>query len=225
MRKKILESSNYFTENFNANIYCDIALENYFLTKDVYKKILDASDPCDEYLTNYDYYHSKQIICTVFSQMCIESLLNDFIVEFLTKNEIDSFYDKLSIQDKIKFIAKFILNKKVKTDGILFNCLSLTTKNRNANIHNKSILISYKEFHAKEKEFKNIKLNKNDFQELFVLAKQSIIAIIETANFLSIPKPGYCTLLDMLFIGEYGKDTDLRNMAVKEFKIAVNTSI
>lgn len=226
MRKKIIDYDYAFKINFNANIYCDIALENYFLTKSTYEEIMKAKNTCGEYLDRLDYYQGKQIACTVFSQMCIEALLNDFASDYLTRKEIEDFFDKLDIQKKIKFIAKFILHKKIRTDGVLFNNIKIMTKNRNESIHNKSKIITNDEYIAMEEKLGEQELNNNDFREFFILAKQSISAIIETAKFLSNPSND-ALIVEMLFIGQYDNNAqrELRNKAVKEFNIKLDPSI
>ena len=218
MRKKIINYHEEFAYGCNAELYCDIALENYYQFMSIYDKLIASSDLMDEYLSVDYSMFKKYINCIVFSQMCIESMLNYYISLYLDKKTSEEIFDKLNPKQKLIFISKMIHNRKINKGTQLFDSVGTVVKNRNILVHNKTKYMKYSE----EVGFDEDDLRK-DLKEDFNIMKKAIIAIIETASFLENAKQENY-LLEMLFICDANRleEQKYREQAVKDFKIRMS---
>ena len=218
MRKKIVNYNEEFAYNCNAEIYCDTALESYYNYESIYQQLLKSTDFEDDYLKVMDKLDKNFINCIVYSQMCIESLLNYYILLYLDKETSEEIFDKLNIKQKLIFISKVLFNKKINKGTLLFDSVGILVKKRNELVHNKTKYMKYSD----EPEY-NLEDLKQDISEKFKIIRKAIIAIIQTATFLEDNKhENY--MLEMLFLCDAEKleEQKYREMAVKDFKIKMS---
>ena len=104
-------NSNSFISFNNTKMYCDIALENYYYVKKLYKELIELKELDEFSLNKMIDFDKKAAISIVFSQMCIESLLNDYATKFFEQKELNDIFDKLSVKEKLVFVSTVILGK------------------------------------------------------------------------------------------------------------------
>ena len=80
MRKKRVDYNKEFSYGCNAELYCDVSLESYYTFESLYNKLINSDNFDDYYMLVIDDLNKNFINCIVYSQMCIESLLNYYIL-------------------------------------------------------------------------------------------------------------------------------------------------
>lgn len=218
MRKKIRNYNEEFAYDCNAEIYCDTSLESYYNYKSTYQQLLKSADFEDDFIKVADSLNKDFINCIVYSQMCIESLLNYYILLYLDKETSEEIFDKLNIKQKLTFISKVLFNKKINKGTLLFDSVGILVKKRNKLVHNKTKYMKYSD----EPDY-NLEDLKKDISEEFKIIRKAIIAIIQTATFLEDNRhENY--MLEMLFLchAEKLEEQKYREMAVKDFKIKMS---
>lgn len=218
MRKKRVDYDKEFLYGCNAELYCDVSLESYYNFEELYNKLLKSDNFDDEYLLFADDLNKYFINCIVYSQMCIESLLNYYILLYLDKDTSEEIFDKLNIKQKLIFISKVLFNKNIDKGKLLFDSVGFVMKNRNEFVHNKTHYMKYSD----EPQIEDFDFKK-DIMEDYRKIKKSIIAIIETASFLENKKQENY-LLEMLFLCDAEKLEKQKNRekAVKDFRIKMS---
>ena len=218
MRKKIIDYNKEFSYGCNAELYCDVSLESYYNFENTYNQLIKSDKFEDDYILYIDDLYKHFINCIVYSQMCIESLLNFYILLYFDKITTEELFDKLNIKQKLVFISKVLFNKKINKGTVLFDSISFVVKNRNEFVHNKTKYMRYSD----EPEY-NITELKQDLLSDYRNIKKAIIAIIETATFLENKKQENY-LLEMLFLCDAEKldKQKHREKAVIDFKIKMS---
>lgn len=215
MRKKRVDYNKEFSYGCNAELYCDVSLESYYTFESLYNKLINSDNFDDYYMLVIDDLNKNFINCIVYSQMCIESLLNYYILLYFDKETSEEIFDKLNIKQKLVFISKVLFNKNINKGSLLFDSVGFVMKNRNEFVHNKTNYMKYSdEPQSDDFDFKK------DIMDDHRKIKKSIIAIIETATFLEDKKhENY--MLEMLFLCDFEKleKQKYREQAVKDFKI------
>ena len=129
-------------ENFNASIYCEIAMEAYYRTTCIYKEIEEQKFAYSAFGDLTEMY--KSVVTTVvFSAMCVESFLNNYAAACLGDAEFYENYDRLSAVSKFQLVAKFILKANVEKGDAYYGGLKRLFRERDAYVHNKSKRSSY----------------------------------------------------------------------------------
>ena len=218
MRKKIIDYNEEFSYGCNAELYCDVSLESYYNFESVYNKLIEYTSMDFDHIKMLDELNKHYINCIVYSQMCIESILNYYILLYIDKKTSEEIFDKLNIKQKLTFISEVLYDKKINKGTLLFDSIGFVMKDRNKFVHNKTSYMKYKD----ETEY-TISDFKKDIMLDYKNIKKSIRAIIETATFLEDDmEENY--MLEMLFICEAGKleEQKFREKAVKDFKIKMS---
>lgn len=218
MRKKIVDYDQEFAYDCNAEIYCDASLESYYNYECIYQQLLKSTDFEEDYIKVGESLNKNFINCIVYSQMCIESLLNYYILLYLDKETSEELFDKLNIKQKLTFISKVLFNKNINKGTLLFDSVGVLVKKRNELVHNKTKYMKYS-----DKPEYNLENFKKDLSEEFKIIKKAIIAIIQTATFLEDNRQENY-MLEMLFLCDAEKleEQKYREMAVKDFKIKMS---
>lgn len=188
MRKRIYPIKS-IRMGFNANMYANIAIENYFQAKETATKIKNMT------YKNIDYSFLESInknvtVCIVFSEMCLESFFNDYAAACLGDYDFYNSFDKLSVENKFVLISKFILKAEIDKNKGYYNKLKHLIKLRNTLAHNKSKDFSKQLKNAPVLSFEGAKDfdvdRKAEFPFLkdeLLKAKNSVMAIFEVLDF------------------------------------------
>ena len=123
--------------NSFARMYCEIAVENYYNAKEFLEFIKNSQD-YEKVIRFIDLFNKSVIKTIVFSNMTIESLINDYLSACLGDDCFYKKYDMLRLMEKINLSCDFILNKQIDRSGELFYLLGELIKNRNNFVHLKS---------------------------------------------------------------------------------------
>lgn len=205
----------------NAKMYCDIALENFYCVEKLYEELIELKEFYEFSLDKVVDFDKKAAISIVFSQMCIESLLNVYATNFFKQEELSEIFDKLSVKEKLVFVSTVIFEKEIDKGTRLFDSISKLVKQRNRHIHDKPYFITHEEYEKIENNFDS----KKDLKDDFLLVKNGIVSIVEVAKFLQNKKQGLY-ILEYLFLSELDdKNHRLKEKVIKEFRINFSTDL
>lgn len=84
-------------------------------------------------------------IITVFSALCLESLINDYGIIKTSSSYFKNYLDKLDTVSKWVIIPKVIMGKSISTDGDAFQLLKDLYSKRNRLVHPKSKIFDNKD--------------------------------------------------------------------------------
>ena len=172
--------------NYNASIYCEMAMEAYYNLK---KTVENMEDELEEYLKNGIYINKCAISTVVFSAMCLEAFFNDYLAVFLGDDEYYKSFDSLTPISKLKLICSFIFEIEMDKKSLYYEYTKKLFKNRNEYVHSKSTKLpksigsaSLEELDEITQEYDDRQLflsEKHDCKLLINLAEESLKAIKE----------------------------------------------
>lgn len=182
--------------NNYSHVYCEMAMEAYYEMMKVYQSI-DKKD-IQDYYNNLEYTQKKLIEITVFSAMCIESFLNDYLAVCLGDEEYYKSFDSLTPLSKVALIANLYFKKEFNVKSKCYPYLKKLISERNDYVHNKSTDIGIFLIGRRKKDNPNLKmsidsiLKKYDSKELHadesINEIKKLIAIFNTDNTLKKSK-------------------------------------
>ena len=133
---------------------------------------------------------------SVFSIMCVEAFLNDYIASCILDNNYYKNFDMLNVMAKFNLIVQFIFKDDSNQSKKCASMLKELNKKRNKLVHSKSKDATYLAYHSLEElEENRSKENFEDYFDnsitedikscfrLFDDSKQSIIAVVELAKY------------------------------------------
>lgn len=131
----IIYDSNGRVNDFSNN-YCEMAMESYY---DIQQTLENMNlEAFEDYYQNEGYIEKKAVSVVVFSAMCIEAFLNDYLAVCLGDDEYYDSYDMLRPLDKIKLICQFIFKIEYDKNSLYHKYNKELFKRRNAYVHSKS---------------------------------------------------------------------------------------
>jgi len=186
MAKEIYKS--YARMNYNASIYCEMAMEAYYNLK---KTVENMEDELEEYLKNGIYINKCAISTVVFSAMCLEAFFNDYLAVYLGDEDYYQGFDSLNPISKLKLICEFLFDIEMDKNSLYYTYTKQLFKYRNEYVHSKSTEMpdslgaaSLEELEEPENEDVNHSIlvsEKHNYNLTINLAEDSLKAIKEIA--------------------------------------------
>ena len=121
--------------NYNASIYCEMAMEAYYNLK---KTVENMEDELEEYVKNGKYIKKCAISTVVFSAMCLEAFFNDYLAVYFGDEDYYQSFDSLKPISKFQLICKFLFNIKMDKNSLYYTYTKQLFKYRNEYVHSKS---------------------------------------------------------------------------------------
>lgn len=119
-----------------SHAYCEMAMESYYELCQILDK-MDKEDVCD--YIKYDMcLEKKKISVVVFSAMCVESFLNDYLAVCLGDKGYYENFDSLKPISKLQLICKLIFRIDIDKNALYYSYTKNLFNNRNDYVHNKS---------------------------------------------------------------------------------------
>ena len=173
-------------------IYSDIAILHYYNAKTIYKRLADKWDPYQALEIQLPFFQHI-LIAVTFSQMAIESFINDYASACLSDAVFEDDFGSLNIVKKFQIVAMFLLHAEFDKSHSYYSLLKQLVKTRNDYVHNKSkksdfqgyTLQEINEIHRIEKEL-NVNptepiTNIREFKNQLAEARDAIKAIRDIA--------------------------------------------
>lgn len=186
-------------ENVMYSVYGHILLEHLSDSYDYLeelKKLDKKTNSYDEFLDIKDKIKFNYVEIIVFSIMCIEAFLNDYIASCILDDNYYNNFDMLNVLAKLNLIVQFIFKDDSDKSEKCASMLKGLNKKRNNLVHSKSNDGTYWGYHSlKELEENSSKENFEDYFDnritedikscfsLFDDSKQAIIAVVELAKY------------------------------------------
>ena len=193
-------NNNYYSrENVMYSDYGNILLEHLFDSYDYLEKLkkLDKkTNSYDEFSNIKNRIKFNYIEIIVFSIMCVEAFLNDYIASCILDENYYNNFDMLNVLSKFNLIVQFIFKDDSDKSEKCASMLKGLNKKRNNLVHSKSNDASHVAYHSLE-ELEEAKSEMNiddcldnmmtqDINSCFYLfneSKQAIITVVELAKY------------------------------------------
>ncbi len=127
----------YARQNCCASEFAEIAIGSYYEIVDRFEKYKE-NNVDSEIVSEVSNVYKNQMKCCVFSEMAVESLLNDYAAACLGDRVFYDEYDKLSIIGKLQLIVQFLFSIPFNKSKSYYSLLKSLVKERNRLVHNKS---------------------------------------------------------------------------------------
>lgn len=160
------------------------------------KKLDKKTNSYDEFSDIKDKIKFNYVEIIVFSIMCIEAFLNDYIASCILDDNYYNNFDMLNVLAKLNLIVQFIFKDDSDKSEKCVSMLKGLNKKRNNLVHSKSNDGTYRGYHSLKKlEENSFKGNFEDYFDnritkdikscfrLFDDSKQAIIAVVELAKY------------------------------------------
>ena len=168
-------------------------MKSFFDVKTIYDDIKKKNSTGNYHVLEYEMAEDKldvnMVITCVFSAMAIEAYINDYIASRIGDSEFYDNYDKLSIESKFHFAAKFIMKSVVRKDNEYYSLFKKLFKNRNNFVHSKSKSFDIEKL---EKYNKNldvvdtegvVSVNIESLDEKYETSRDAVKAILKIADY------------------------------------------
>ena len=186
-------------ENVMYGDYGHILLEHLSDSYDYLEKLkkLDRkTNSYDEFSNIKNRIELNYIEIIVFSIMCVEAFLNDYIASCILDENYYNNFDMLNVLSKFNLIVQFIFRDDSDKSEKCASMLKGLNKKRNNLVHSKSNDASHVAYHSlEESEEMESKINLDDYLDniitedlkscysLFNESKQAIITVVELAKY------------------------------------------
>ena len=186
-------------ENVMYGDYGHILLEHLSDSYDYLEKLkkLDRkTNSYDEFSNIKNRIELNYIEIIVFSIMCVEAFLNDYIASCILDDNYYKNFDMLNVLSKFNLIVQFIFRDDSDKSEKCASMLKGLNKKRNNLVHSKSNDASHVAYHSlEESEEMESKINLDDYLDniitedlkscysLFNESKQAIITVVELAKY------------------------------------------
>lgn len=186
-------------ENVMYGAYGHILLEHLSDSYDYLEKLKNLDKKTNSYNEFSDIKNKiglNYIEIVVFSIMCVEAFLNDYIASCILDDNYYKNFDMLNILAKLNLIVQFIFKDDSDKSKKCASMLKGLNKKRNNLVHSKSNDGTYWGYHSLEElEENSFKENFEDYFDntitqdikscfrLFDDSKQAIIAVVELAKY------------------------------------------
>lgn len=181
------------------DIYGCILLEHLSDSYDYLEKLkkLDKKiNSYDEFSNIENQMESNYIEIIVFSIMCVEAFLNDYIASCILDDNYYNNFDMLNVLAKFNLIVQFIFKDNSDKSEKCASMLKGLNRKRNNLVHSKSNDGTYRGYHSLEElEEMESKMNNEEFFDniltrdikscfqLFNDSKQAVITVVELAKY------------------------------------------
>lgn len=139
MKSKYIKDT--FRQNVMYNIYGKIVLEHFVDADNCIKKIKKYNTDKSNY-NEFDRLENELILIhvqiVVFSSMCIEAFLNDYIASCIFDENYFKNFDMLNVLGKFQLIVQFIFKDDSNNNEKCISMLKGLNKERNDLVHSKS---------------------------------------------------------------------------------------
>lgn len=186
-------------ENVMYGTYGRILLEHLSDSYDYLEKLkkLDKkTNSYDEFSNIQEQIESNYIEIIVFSIMCVEAFLNDYIASCILDDNYYNNFDMLNVVAKFNLIVQFIFKDNSDKSEKCASMLKGLNRNRNNLVHSKSNSAIHITYHSLEEleEMKSEMNVEDDFDnmitqdikscsQLFNDSKQAIMTVVELAKY------------------------------------------
>lgn len=160
------------------------------------KKLDKKTNSYDEFSYIKRQIELNYIEISVFSIMCVEAFLNDYIASRILDNNYYKNFDMLNILAKLNLIVQFIFKDDSDKSEKCASMLKGLNKKRNKLVHSKSKDATYLAYHSSEElEEVESKMNFEDYYDdtinqdikscyqLFDDSKKAIMTVVELAKY------------------------------------------
>lgn len=160
------------------------------------KKLDRKTNSYDEFSNIKNRIELNYIEIIVFSIMCVEAFLNDYIASCILDENYYNNFDMLNVLSKFNLIVQFIFRDDSDKSEKCASMLKGLNKKRNNLVHSKSNDASHVAYHSlEESEEMESKINLDDYLDniitedlkscysLFNESKQAIITVVELAKY------------------------------------------
>lgn len=186
-------------ENVMCGVYGRILLEHLSDSYDYLeelKKLDKKTNSYDEFSDIKNKIELNYVEIIVFSIMCVEAFLNDYIASCILDDNYYNNFDMLNVMAKFNLIVQFIFKDDSDQSEICVSMLKGLNKKRNNLVHSKSNDGTYRGYHSLE-ELEEIesKMNFEDCYydtinqyikscyQLFDDSKKAIMTVVELAKY------------------------------------------
>ena len=160
------------------------------------KKLDRKTNSYDEFSNIKNRIELNYIEIIVFSIMCVEAFLNDYIASCILDENYYNNFDMLNVLSKFNLIVQFIFRDDSDKSEKCASMLKGLNKKRNNLVHSKSNDASHVAYHSlEESEEMESKISLDDYLDniitedlkscysLFNESKQAIITVVELAKY------------------------------------------
>ena len=222
-----------FRRNYLVKTFSEIALEQFQMLRENYKKIESLEKMCGEAVALQHEICSNYVTTITFSAMALEAFLNDYAANNMGDKYFYANFENLRPTAKLQLISKIVFNTTVDTGGKLFFYMEQLFRDRNSLVHCKS----QKARGMSEEEYESFQqfLESKEDAELWLITQEenlnideekklkgkaydAVRALIEVANYIDLHDDSAIATAQLVCAGWYVDSFGQKYKRIKELQ-------